>query len=307
MMKSINILIPFYNEQDSVKELIELIDDVISPLEYNFSFTLVDDGSNDETWSSIKKIEMKNKPIKKIKLSRNFGHQGAIFSGLESLNEDAVIIMDGDFQDNPIYIPELLKKWEEGNHLVLAKRTSRDEGYVRRMLIRIYFKLQNKFSEISIPENVGHFSLLDKKIVNVMNLFPESNKFLLGIRSYVGFKVAYVDVVKNKRLYGNPKMDIRKLLRLSSEGLIGFSTTPLSLIGVVGLIISIFSLGFSFYTLIMKVFFNIKVLNWDFGLTSIYFLSGVQLLAISILGQYIAKIFNETKHRPQYIIEEISE
>jgi len=243
--------------------------------------------------------------MRKIKLSRNFGHQGAIFCGLNHFNEDAVLIIDSDFQDNPKYLPKLIDEWENGNDIVLAKRIDRKESIFRKLLINFYFKIQNKLSEIFIPKNVGHFSLLDKKIVETINNFPENKKFLLGIRAYVGFKVSFVEVIKDKRKYGNPKMNLRKLLKLSSEGLIGFSTVPLNIIGVLGVLISLSALGFAIYTFILNVFMNEKVLNWDFGLTSIYFLSGIQLLSISILGQYIGKIFDETKNRPQYIVEEL--
>ena len=304
-MKKINILIPIYNEEESIEELIGSIKDVVSPLSYEFSFTLVEDGSADESWNIIKNLHVDNIKMRKIKLSRNFGHQGAIFSGLDLFNEDALLLIDSDFQDNPKYIPELIKKWEEGSDIVLAKRIARKESLLRRLAISIYFKIQNRLSEISIPKNVGHFSLLDKKIVNEILNFPERKKFLLGIRAYVGFKVAYVDVIKEKRKYGNPKMNLKKLIKLSSEGLIGFSTAPLNLIGIVGVLISFGSIVFSLYTLVLNLFFGEKVLNWDFGLTSIYFLSGIQLLSISVLGQYIGKIFDETKRRPQYIVEEI--
>lgn len=304
-MKKINILIPIYNEEESIDELVHLITRVVDNLKYKFSFTLVEDGSNDSSWEIIKNLHINNFDIKKIKLSRNFGHQGAIFCGLDEFNEDAVLIIDSDFQDNPKYLPKLIDEWEKGNDIVLAKRIDRKESIFRKLLINFYFKIQNRLSEIFIPKNVGHFSLLDKKIVQTINNFPENKKFLLGIRAYVGFKVAFVEVIKDKRKYGNPKMDLRKLLKLSSEGLIGFSTAPLNLIGVLGVLISLSALGFAIYTLILNVFMNEKVLNWDFGLTSIYFLSGIQLLSISILGQYIAKIFDETKNRPQYIVEEI--
>ncbi len=304
-MKKINILIPIYNEEESIEELIGYIKDVVTPLSYEFSFTLVEDGSADESWNIIKNLHVDNIKMRKIKLSRNFGHQGAIFSGLDLFNEDALLLIDSDFQDNPKYIPELIKKWEEGSDIVLAKRIARKESLLRRLAISVYFKIQNRLSEISIPKNVGHFSVLDKKIVNEILNFPERKKFLLGIRAYVGFKVAYVDVIKEKRKYGNPKMNLKKLIKLSSEGLIGFSTAPLNLIGIVGVLISFGAIVFSLYTLVLNLFFGEKVLNWDFGLTSIYFLSGIQLLSISVLGQYIAKIFDETKRRPQYIVEEI--
>lgn len=306
-MKKINILIPIYNEEESINELLNLILSNVKNLNYEFSFTLVDDGSTDSSWKIIKELNIDQVLIKKIKLSRNFGHQAAIFSGLEIFIEDAVILIDSDFQDNPKYIPKLVESWEKGFDIVLAKRINRKESIIRKALINFYFRIQNKISDISIPKNVGHFSLFDQKIVDLIRSFPESKKFLLGLRAYVGFKVSYIDVVKDQRKYGKPKMDINKLIKLSTEGLIGFSTAPLNLIGIIGFLISFIALAFAIYSLFFNIFFNQKILNWDFGLTSIYFLSGIQLLSISILGQYIAKIFEESKKRPQYIVEEFIE
>jgi len=303
-MKKINIIIPIYNEKESIMELIETIQASIIGLNYEFTFTLIDDGSNDNSWEIIKNLKIGNLKIRKLKFSRNFGHQAAIFSGIEYFDEDAALFIDGDFQDNPKYIPELIKKWEDNFDIVLAKRISRKENFIRKLAINTYFKIQNRLSDINIPKNVGHFSILDKKIIEVIKTFPENKKFLVGIRAYVGFKVAYIDVIKEKRKYGNPKMNIKKLIKLSSEGIIGFSTAPLNFIGIFGILISFSALSFAIYTLIKNILFDVKVLNWDFGLTSIYFLSGIQLLSISILGQYIAKIFEETKNRPFYIIED---
>lgn len=303
-MKKINIIIPIYNEKESIMELIETIQASIIGLNYEFTITLIDDGSKDNSWEIIKNLKIGNLKIRKLKFSRNFGHQAAIFSGIEYFDEDAALFIDGDFQDNPKYIPELIKKWEENFDIVLAKRISRKENFIRKLAINTYFKIQNRLSDINIPKNVGHFSILDKKIIEVIKTFPENKKFLVGIRAYVGFKVAYIDVIKEKRKYGNPKMNIKKLIKLSSEGIIGFSTAPLNFIGIFGILISFSALSFAIYTLIKNILFDVKVLNWDFGLTSIYFLSGIQLLSISILGQYIAKIFEETKNRPFYIIED---
>ncbi len=302
-MKSVNIVIPLYNEAESLIKFVAYVEENLDLSSYNFIISLIDDGSSDKTWHEIEKLKNRDVTYRKIKLSRNFGHQGAIFAGLNFFNEDAAIVLDGDFQDDPKYIPKMLELWNLGNDIVLANRTKRKENFLRKFLISIYYRLQNKLSEISIPKNVGHYSLMDKKVVNQLIDFKESKKFLLGLRSYVGFKTVHIDVVRNKRAYGNSKMTFKKLLQLSSEGLIGFSTAPLNLIGVVGILISISSILFALYALFVKTILGNTLFDWNFGLTSIYFLSGIQLLSISILGQYIAKIFDETKNRPQFIIE----
>ena len=298
-----NILLPIFNEEQSITELISEIELSIKELDINFVITLVDDGSEDKSWEIIKKMESKNLSFRKIKLTRNFGHQAAIFAGLENFNEDFVIILDADFQDDPKYLTEFINVWKQGNKIVLAKKVKRKDKRFRRFLTKLYFKIQSKLSQINIPQDVGHFCLLDKLVVTELNNMPEKNKFLLGLRTYVGYKSAYVEVTKNKRKYGSSKMSLMQLVNLSLDGIIGFSAVPLNLIGVIGIFISMGALLFSLYTLILNLVFNIKVGGWDFGLTSIYFLSGIQLLSISIIGQYISKIFHETKKRPSYIIE----
>ena len=275
-MKSVNIVIPLYNEAESLIKFVAYVEENLDLSSYNFIISLIDDGSSDKTWHEIEKLKNRDVTYRKIKLSRNFGHQGAIFAGLNFFNEDAAIVLDGDFQDDPKYIPKMLELWNLGNDIVLANRTKRKENFLRKFLISIYYRLQNKLSEISIPKNVGHYSLMDKKVVNQLIDFKESKKFLLGLRSYVGFKTVHIDVVRNKRAYGNSKMTFKKLLQLSSEGLIGFSTAPLNLIGVVGILISISSILFALYALFVKTILGNTLFDWNFGLTSIYFLSGIQ-------------------------------
>lgn len=306
-MLKINVVIPFYNESENFKEFCLKLISFLNTSEFSFIITLIDDGSSDQSWNLIKGFENIKVNLRKIKLSRNFGHQGAIFAGLSLFKEDAVVILDGDSQDNPKYIPELIQLWQQGNDIVLANRIKRRENIFRRLFVSIYYYLQNKLSDTHIPKNVGHYSLLDKKIVNELNKFEESKKFLLGLRSFVGYKVAYLDVIREKRSKGTSKMTLNKLLKLSTEGLIGFSTAPLNIIGFVGLVISFLSIIFSIIALLIKLFTNQVILNWNFGLSSIYFLSGVQLLSLSVIGQYIAKIFDESKRRPQFIVEEVIE
>lgn len=302
-MKKINIVIPVFNEAESIIELLNVVENSLDSLDFEFSITLVDDGSTDNSWNLIEQIKSNKIKIQKIKLSRNFGPEAAVFAGMEKFNGDALLIIDGDFQDNPKYLPFLINKWIEGNDIVLARRITRSEGILRRFMTGFYYSLQNRISEIIIPKNVGHYCLLDKKIVNEIVRFPEKKKFLIGIRAYVGFKVAFIDVVREKRKYGKPKMNLKKLIKLSTEGLIGFSTAPLYFIGIIGLILSLGVLLLSFYILLFNNLLEISKLNLSFELFSLYFLSGIQLLSLSILGQYIAKIFDETKGRPQYIIE----
>ena len=307
MDKLINILLPVFNEEESIKEFLnELTHKVDGIRNCSFFITIVDDGSLDNSWDIIKDLKNTEKiNYRKIKLSRNFGHQAAITCGINNFNEDCILIMDSDFQDDPKYIPKMIDLWLKGSKIVLAKRIKRNDGLFKNLIFGLFYKIQFYLSEIKLPKNVGHFSLLDKKVVNEINQMPEKIRYLNGLRAYTGFKPDFVDVEKNKRKYGKTKMSFSKFLNLAFRGIFDYSVKPIRLIGFSGLIIAFGSILFSIVVLIQDQIFGIKVFNWDFGLSSIYFLSGLQLLSLSILGEYVSSIFIEVKKRPVYIIDEI--
>lgn len=306
MNKLVNILLPVFNEEESIEEFIsELTNEANSINECNFIFTIVDDGSIDSSWEIIKDLKKSKKiNFRKIKLSRNFGHQAAITCGLNNFNEDCILIMDSDFQDDPKYIPVMVDLWIKGSKIVLAKRFKRNDGFFKNLIFGLFYKVQFYLSEIKLPKNVGHFSLLDKKVVNILNQMPEKNRYLNGLRAYTGFKPVFVDVEKNKRKYGKTKMSFNKFLNLAFRGLFDYSVKPIRFIGLSGLLIAFGSILFSIVVFIQDQIFGIRYFNWDFGLSSIYFLSGIQLLSLSILGEYVSNIFIEVKNRPAYIIDE---
>ena len=298
----IEIIVPCFIEEDNILILQKEVSDVLSEVDYRIIF--IDDGSSDNSWDNISKLTVLNDNITGIKLSRNFGHQAAIDAGLQNSEGDAVILMDGDLQDDPSYLKDLIKKWDDGFDIVLAKRIKRKENFLRKFYIGIFFRLQSYLSEINIPANVGHFSLMDRVVVNEINNFDEKIKYFNGLRAYVGFNIGSIEVIKSKRRNGKPKMTYRKLLFLGIQGIFGFSSKPLTFIAILGFIISFGSLIISAYAFYYKVRFGSTILGWDFGLSSIYFLSGIQLFALSIIGKYVGSIFLEVKKRPSYIIRE---
>ena len=300
----IEIIVPCFNEEDNIPILQKEVSTVLNDLEEDFRIIFIDDGSSDSSWDKISKLSSSNNNITGIKLSRNFGHQAASDAGLQNSNGDAVIIMDGDLQDDPSYLKDLIKEWYDGFDIVLAKRIKRKENFLRKFYIGVFFKLQSYLSEINIPANVGHFSLMDRKVVNEINNFGEKIKYFNGLRAYVGFNIGSIEVVKSKRRNGEPKMTYRKLLFLGIQGIFGFSSKPLTFIAILGFIISFGSLVISAYAFYFKVRYGTTILGWDFGLSSIYFLSGIQLFALSIIGKYVGNIFLEVKRRPSYIIQE---
>jgi len=298
----IEIIVPCFNEEDNILILQKEVSDVLSEVDYRIIF--IDDGSSDNSWDNISKLTVLNDNITGIKLSRNFGHQAAIDAGLQNSEGEAVILMDGDLQDDPSYLKDLIKKWDDGFDIVLAKRIKRKENFLRKFYIGIFFRLQSYLSEINIPANVGHFSLMDRVVVNEINNFDEKIKYFNGLRAYVGFNIGSIEVIKSKRRNGKPKMTYRKLFFLGIQGIFGFSSKPLTFIAILGFIISFGSLIISAYAFYYKVRFGSTILGWDFGLSSIYFLSGIQLFALSIIGKYVGSIFLEVKKRPSYIIRE---
>ena len=303
MKKKGNILIPVFNESKGIEEFCNLIESVVPTDSYDFTITLIDDGSVDGSWKVIKNLKSNLMNFRKIKLTRNFGHQSAIFAGLENNEEDFVVIIDADFQDDPKYIADLINKWELGHKVVLARKVRRNGEFLKKIYTKIYFKLQNKFTQFTIPKDVGHYSLIDLSIVKSLSDLPEVNKFLLGLRAFMGSEVGYVDVIKNKRRYGNSKMSFKQLFNLSIDGILSFSTLPLNLIGGVGVAISIVTIFYTIFQL-LNTFFNGGDFNQlNVNLLGLLFISGLQLFSLSILGQYISKIFYETKKRPAFIIE----
>ncbi len=296
----IEIVIPIFNEEENLQELFEQISSEFSKLSYSYLINFIDDSSTDGSWDMIKKLSKEHKEVKGLQLSRNFGHQSAIDAGVSNFSSDALIIMDGDLQDDPKYIPPLIKEWEQGNKIVLAKRMKRYDGLIRKFLFNIYFNLQSLTSDIRIPKYVGHFSLLDKVAVDELKNFPEKIKFFNGLRAYLGFPTSYIEVIKNKRYKGKTKMSYSKLFNLGFDGIFGFTTKPLTFIGIVGILISSASL-----LLPLASFFNDNLnLNFETDILILFFLSGVQLLALSLLGKYIGTIFVEIKRRPNFIIKE---
>lgn len=306
-MKKINIILPIYNESESITLFLEILEKNIKNLDYQFLITLIDDGSIDSTWDEIYKFKFEsvNLSILKIRLLKNFGHQAALTCGLENFIGDACILMDADFQDDPKYIKDLIEEWEKGSEVVLARRLKRDDGFIKNILFGLFYKIQYYLSDIKIPKNVGHYSLMSKKVVERINNLPEVNRYINGLRAISSYKYTFISVIKNKRKSGKSKMSLKKLFDLALKGIFDYSTKPIRLIGYAGLLISTGSILFSIIVFIQSQFYGVKVLNWDFGLSSIYFLSGLQLLSLSIIGEYIRSIFTEIKKRPVYIVDEI--
>ena len=304
-MKKISVVVPMYYEEEVAKECYTRLKDVLEKIEnYNYEIIFVNDGSKEKTVEILKKIAKENKNVKIISFSRNFGHQCAVTAGLRYVTGDAIVIIDADLQDPPELIPEMIKLWEEGNEVIYGKRKSREgESRFKLLTASMFYKTLNALSDVEIPKDTGDFRLVDRKVVDTINNMPEHNKFLRGLFSWVGYKQIPFEYEREERFAGKTKYPLRKMLKLASDGIISFSTKPLKLVGLLGFISIVISILILIYAL-LSYFLKLNQLSagWTSLMVAITFFAGVQLLSIWLMSEYIGRIYDETKQRPQFII-----
>ena len=298
----ISVVVPLYNEGENLHELISRLDATLAGRHYELM--LVDDGSADDTREQLAKLANRRPEIKFLSLSRNFGHQAAITAGLQHASGDAVIVMDGDLQDPPEAIPGLISRWFEGYEVVYAVRRNRKEGPLKRVAYKGFYRVLKRLSYLDIPLDSGDFALMDRKVVDLLNHLPERNRFVRGIRSWVGFRQVGMEVEREARAAGDPKYTVKMLRRLAFDGIISFSHAPLRIFSSLGLLFSVGSFLSILVVLWIRLFTDLSIPGFASTATLILLLGGVQLLGIGILGEYIARIFDEVKNRPNYIVAE---
>ena len=304
--KKISLVIPMYCEEKVAKECYKRVKECLDRLEnYNYEIIFINDGSKDKTLEILEQIAENDKQVKIISFSRNFGHQAAVTAGLQEVTGDAIVIMDADLQDPPELIPDMLKLWEEGNEVIYAKRkTRKGESAFKLLTASMFYKTLNALSDVEIPKDTGDFRLVDKKVVDTINNMPEHNKFLRGLFSWVGYKQIPFEYERQERFAGTTKYPLKKMLKLASDGIISFSTKPLKLLGSLGIISIIISIIILIYALASYIFkLNNLSAGWTSLMVAITFFAGVQLLSIWIISEYIGRIYDESKQRPQYIID----
>ena len=305
-MKKISVVIPMYFEEEVVNECYNRTKSVLEGLEkYEYEIIFVNDGSQDKTMEMLEEIAKDNKNVKVISFSRNFGHQAAVTCGLKYTTGDAVAIMDADMQDPPEVILDMIKLWEDGNEVIYAKRkTRKGETRFKLFTAKMFYKILNGLSDVEIPKDTGDFRLADKKVIDVINSLPEHNKFLRGLFSWVGFKQIPFEYERKERFAGKTKYPLKKMLKLASDGITSFSTKPLKVLGALGIMSIIVSIILLIYAIISYVFrLNSLTPGWTSLMVTITFLGGMQLLSIWLISEYIGKIYDESKGRPEYIID----
>ena len=306
-MKKISVVIPMYYEEEVANECYNRTKKVLNGLEnYDHEIIFVNDGSKDKTLPILKEIATKDEKAKVISFSRNFGHQAAVTAGLKFVTGDCILIIDSDMQDPPELLVDMLKLWEDGNEVIYAKRkTRKGESKFKLMTAKMFYKVLNNLSDVEIPKDTGDFRLVDRKVVDVINSMPEHNKFLRGLFSWVGFKQKPIEYERQERFAGKTKYPLKKMLKLASDGIISFSTKPLKIIGGIGIVSISISFILLIYAILSYIFkWNNLASGWTSLMVAITFFAGVQLVSIWMISEYIARIYDDTKQRPEYIINE---
>jgi len=301
----LNIVIPIYNEQENLEELYRRLKEVCEILDnVSWQVIYVNDGSYDGSMEIIMEQCKRDSRFAIIDLSRNFGHQSAIAAGLAHADGDAVIFMDGDLQDPPELIPDLLDAWREGAQVVQAQRLSRKEKGLRRIGFEVFHNIFRWISDFPIPPHTGIFGLLDRQVVQEMNRLTEKNRFFPGLRSWVGFKQGVVYYDRQDRAAGKPKQSFRRLIRYGLDAIFSFSYKPLRVMTVAGVCISLMGFTLACFFVIKRLA-GIEIAQTGFTtlVTVVLFLGGIQLIAVGLLGEYLARIYDEVKQRPLYIVK----
>lgn len=297
-----SIVIPIYNEQDTIPELVRRLSAVMDGLDRPTEIIFVDDGSKDASFQLLADAHERDQRFKLLRFSRNFGHQAAISAGIDYAVGEAIMIMDGDLQDPPELMQEFLRKRSEGYDVVYGIRRKRKEPLLKRLAYFTFYRLLQRTAAITIPLDAGDFSLIDRRVAAALRAMPERHRFVRGIRSWAGFSQTGVEYERDRRFSGEAKYTTGRLVRLALDGIFSFSYAPLRLASYVGLTISLLSFCMALYFLLKKIFLEIDTKGWASTIIIILFLGGVQLLTVGIIGEYIGRIYDEVKSRPLYII-----
>jgi polyisoprenyl-phosphate glycosyltransferase len=302
----ITILIPTYNEEEVLNRLYLRITEVINQIDsYEFEILFINDGSMDKSLSIMKDLRAKDERVSYVNLSRNFGKEISMIAGLDYAKGDAVIIMDADLQDPPELVPEMIKYWELGYDDVYAKRRSRSgESWLKKGTSSFFYKILQKFTKIDIQENTGDFRLLDRRCIEALKQLRETQRYTKGMFSWIGYNKKELLFDRDPRAAGETKWNYRNLINLAIEGITSFTIAPLRISSLFGFIISIFSFIYMIWIITKTLLYGKDVAGYPSLMTVMLFLGGIQLISLGIIGEYLGRIFNETKNRPLYFVDE---
>ncbi len=302
-----SFVIPIYNEEENLPELYTRLKATLAKLETSAEIILIDDGSQDRSLEHIRQLQAHDARVRYLSLARNFGHQTAVTAGLHFVEGQAVIVMDSDLQDPPELVVDLIEKWQQGYQVVYAQRiTRRKEGMIKRGSAYLFYRILNFLSEVKIPTDTGDFCLMDRQVVDLLNRMPERNRYIRGLRAWVGFKQTAVKFKRPARFAGEVKYTFRRSLGLAINSILGFSHKPLRLATYLGLFAAGLALMMMALTFYWRLFHpSSQLIGFTLITMAIFFLGAVQLICIGILGEYIGRIYEEIQGRPLYTLKEI--
>ncbi|MBP1744592.1 MAG: glycosyl transferase family 2 [Firmicutes bacterium] len=301
----ISIVVPMYFEEEVAEECYKRLKKVMDGVALNYEIIFVNDGSKDKTFDILKKFAEVDKAVKIINFARNFGHQTAVTAGIFESKGDAVVIIDADLQDPPELIIDMIEKWKSGYDVVYAKRKKRKgETWFKLVTAKYFYKFLAYMSDVDIPTDTGDFRLMSRNVVDVFKSMPERNRFVRGMVSWVGFEQDYIEYERDERFAGVTKYPFKKMLKFASDGIIAFSSKPLRFMTLLGGVTIVLAFIILIYSLIVKLAGFDTEPGWTSLMVAITFFSGVQLFSLGIIGEYIARIYDESKNRPLYVIKE---
>ena len=308
MKKKVSIIVPAYNEEESLPIFYGALCNVINPLQaiYDFEVMFINDGSRDKTLLILRELHEKDSRINYIDMSRNFGKEVGMLAGFDNVTGDCVIIMDADLQEPPEVIPQMLEKWEEGYDDVYGKRRSRQQGMMKKFSSKLYHRLLENMSDVDLTHDAGDFRLLDRKCIDALCSLRESQRYTKGMYSWIGFSKAPVEYDIHQRVAGESKWNVRKLMHLAIDGITSHSVVPLKMASYMGLIVSAIAFTYLIYIIVKAAIYGDPVAGFPTLISVVLLLGGFILLALGIIGEYLGRIFLETKKRPPYFINSIN-
>lgn len=300
----LSLIVPVYNEEEAIDHFFQEVIPVIEPITQNFEIICIDDGSVDQTLECIKKWHRKDDRIKLITLSRNFGKEAALTSGLFASRGQAVIPIDVDLQDSPELIPRFVEQWRKGYKVVIATRKHRQESFFKRKTAEFFYKILSKVTKVHIPANTGDYRLMDRQVVETVKQLPERTRFMKGIFAWVGYPTACLYFDRPDRVDGVTSWNFPKLWSFALDGIFSFTTIPLKIWTYIGALISSIAFFYGIYIITKTLILGVDQPGYASLMTVILFLGGIQLISLGVIGEYIARIYKETKNRPLYVINE---
>ncbi len=303
---TISVVVPCFDESESITECHTRLTGVLQALETWYEIVYVDDGSRDSTLSILQAIHASDPNVIVVELSRNFGHQTAVTAGLEIANGDVVVIIDADLQDPPELIAKMLELWAQGFEVVYGVRESREgETGFKRWTAKFFYSLINRLSDVPIPPDTGDFRLLDRKAVEAIKSMPERHRLLRGMCSWIGFRQCGLKYARAARLAGKTKYPLNKMINLALDGIASFSTVPLRFLAALGFLAAALSVIGIIYALVVRLFTHTWVAGWTISFIGMLFLGGLQMISIGIVGEYVGRVYAETKQRPLYLARSV--